>query len=300
MPSDDEVEPARLFVEQSQHDTLAMARRNRRDADVHRAARDAQADPAILRQALLRDVETRHHLDARDQERRDRALGLQHFAQHAVHAEAHHEAVLEWLDVDVRGVFLDRLGQHGVDQADDWRVVLALEQVRRLGQALCEAREVGFVLDALDDLSGLAAAAFIGLAQQVVECRGGHAFDHERHAEEAPQLRDCGRLRALAVDDLCLAVDDGAHQDAMAFRKREGQASHRGDRPWWSRSRTALGHSPGPLGPVAMSWEGGGEAGAGWAVGGAAGPIRVGNVGLVSPGISLTLPLFCSSCRLRK
>ena len=28
----------------------------------------------------------------------------QHFAQHAVDAEAHHQAVLERLDVDVRGV----------------------------------------------------------------------------------------------------------------------------------------------------------------------------------------------------
>ena len=33
-------------------------------------------------------------------------LRLQHFAQHAVDAEAHHQAVLERLDVDVRGVFL--------------------------------------------------------------------------------------------------------------------------------------------------------------------------------------------------
>ena len=75
-------------------------------------------------------------------------LALQHLAQHAVDAEAHHEPVLERLDVDVRGVFLHRLREHGVDEADDRRVVFALEQVRLLGQLLRQMREVGGFLDA--------------------------------------------------------------------------------------------------------------------------------------------------------
>ena len=50
-------------------------------------------------------------------ERRDGAPALQDFAQHAVDAEAHHQAVLERLDVDVRGVFLHGLREHRVDEA---------------------------------------------------------------------------------------------------------------------------------------------------------------------------------------
>ena len=106
-----------------------------------------QADAPVLRQALLGDVELRHDLDARDHQRRDRALGLQHLAQHAVDAEAHDQAVLERLDVDVGGVLLDRLGEHGVDQADDRRIVVAVEQVGLLGQFLRQMRQVGGVVE---------------------------------------------------------------------------------------------------------------------------------------------------------
>ena len=64
--------------------------------------------------------------------------GAQHFAQHAVDAEAHDETVLVRLDVDVRRAFLDRFGQERVDQADDRRVVLAFEQVFGFGQFVGE------------------------------------------------------------------------------------------------------------------------------------------------------------------
>ena len=68
-----------------------------------------------------------------DDQRRDRALGLQHFPQHAIHPEPHDEAILERLDVNVRGVVLDGRGQQRVDEADDRRVIIALEKVGRLG-----------------------------------------------------------------------------------------------------------------------------------------------------------------------
>ena len=118
-----------------------------------------------------------------------RALGLQHLAQHAVDAEADHEPVLVGLDVDVGSVFLDRLCQHGIDQADDRGVVLALHEVGRLRQALGKPREVGFALDALDDLPGLAAAAFVGLAQQLVERR------FARRARSRAECRGTGGVR---------------------------------------------------------------------------------------------------------
>ncbi len=89
----------------------------------------------------------RHDLDARHHQRGHGALGLQHLAQHAVDAEAHHQAVLERLDVDVRGVLLHRLGQHRIDQADDRRIVVALEQIGLLGQFLRQVRQIGGVLE---------------------------------------------------------------------------------------------------------------------------------------------------------
>ena len=150
------------------HHALAVARRKRRDAHVDRTPGDPEADASVLRQALLGDVELRHDLDARDDQRRDRAPALQHFAQHAVDAEAHHQPVLERLDVDVGRVFLHRLREHGVDEADDRRVVFALEQVGLFGQVLREVREVGGFLDAFGGLHGVV-AGFVGLAQQRVE-----------------------------------------------------------------------------------------------------------------------------------
>ena len=48
------------------HDRLAVDARQRDDAEVDVAALDRQPDAAVLRQALLGDVEVGHDLDARD------------------------------------------------------------------------------------------------------------------------------------------------------------------------------------------------------------------------------------------
>ena len=162
------MQAAGLLVENTHHDALAVPAgmvETRRSTD-----RPAilQADASVLRQALLGDVELRHDLDARDDQRRDRAPALQHLVQHAVDAEAHHQPVLERLDVDVRGVFLDRLREHRVDQPDDRRVVLALEQVGLFGQILREVREVGGFFDACGRLHRVV-AGLVGLAQQRIE-----------------------------------------------------------------------------------------------------------------------------------
>ncbi len=57
-----------------------MTRGNRGHAHIDRAAGDLQADAAVLRQALLGDVEFRHDLDARDDQWRDGSPRLEHFA----------------------------------------------------------------------------------------------------------------------------------------------------------------------------------------------------------------------------
>ena len=119
-------------VEQAQHDALAERGRYRRDAQVDVAAGDAQADSAVLRQALLGDIEARHHLDPRG-DRRLKALGRrQYVVHHPVHAEAHHHFLFENFNMDVAGAVLDRLRQDAVDELDDRRRIVGTRQVQRL------------------------------------------------------------------------------------------------------------------------------------------------------------------------
>src|SRR5690606_5985377 len=164
-----ELQAAGLLVEQTQYDALAMACRNRRDAHVDRTARDAQRDASVLRQALLGDVELRHDLDARDDERGDGALRLQYLAKHAVNAKPDDETVFERLDMDIGRIVLYGLRQDGVDQLDDRRLIVAFEQIGGLGQVLGEMREVGTVFHSADHLHRHVAAAFVMLAEQLIE-----------------------------------------------------------------------------------------------------------------------------------
>ena len=202
-----EFEPPALFVEQPQHHALAMAGGDGRDAHVDRASGHAQADTPVLRQALLGDVESRHDFDARDHHRRHRAARLQHFAQHAVDAEAHHQAVLKGFDVDVRGALAHRLREHRVDQADDRRVIAALEQVGLFRQVLHQVGEVGMALESLDRLHRFV-AGLIGLLQQCVEFfRTDRRVGH-RHAQQAPRFGHRRRRyrRAVQAFDCALGL----------------------------------------------------------------------------------------------
>ena len=127
------VEHQLVFVEQTQDDLLAEERRQARHAEVdllERAVdREPDLDAAVLRQALLGDVELRHDLDAR----RDRVAELHrrrhHVVEDAVDAEPDAELLLVRLDVDVARALLDRRHQHQVHEPDDRRfAALPLER----------------------------------------------------------------------------------------------------------------------------------------------------------------------------
>ncbi len=154
-----------MLVQQAQYDTLAVAGGHRRDAHVDRPAGNAQGDAAVLRQAFLGDVELGHDLDAGHDQRRERAARLEHFAQHAVDAEAYAEPVLVRLDMHVGCVVLDRFGQDGVDEADDRRIVVAFEQIGGFLQLLGDLQQVHLFVEAADHLHGHLAALFVGLLQ---------------------------------------------------------------------------------------------------------------------------------------
>ena len=130
------------LVQQAQHGTFAMGARQGTHAHIHGAGADAQADAAILRQALLGNVEFGHDLQARDQRRMQRAVGLHHITQRAVDAKTHGRVALVGFNMDVTGTITGGLRQQGVEHADDGRVVGSFQQVFNGRQGLHHARKI--------------------------------------------------------------------------------------------------------------------------------------------------------------
>ncbi len=123
-----QVEPAACLSRCRSTYPLAVAARDGGHAHVDRAAGDAQADATVLRRTLLDDVQPGHHLGHRDTTS-GACLGLQHLAQHAIGGSATTEQFSK-ARRGCPGVFLHRLGEHGVDEpADDGRVIVGFQQV---------------------------------------------------------------------------------------------------------------------------------------------------------------------------
>ncbi len=217
-----QVQPAGLLVQEPHDDALALSHGKGGDPHVHGPAGDAQGDASVLGQALLGDIELRHDLDAGDERRAQPGRGLQDLAQDAVDAETDHQAALEGLDVDVRGLLLDRLRQQGVDQADDRGVVLGLHQVLRLRKLVGHAVQVHVVADALHGLRGLAGGALVDLAQEPLETLLVDALKGQRAAQAAAKLGDGRRPYAASVghpDLACLPIEGN---EAVAPSERKG------------------------------------------------------------------------------
>ena len=91
-----------------------------------------ERDTAVLRLAALGDVELRENLQPRRHAGGHLLRDALHLAEHAVDAEAHGECVLLRLEVDVGGVFLRRLEDERVHEANERAVrdaVVGLEVV---------------------------------------------------------------------------------------------------------------------------------------------------------------------------
>ncbi len=120
------------LVQEPEHHPLAEGRGDDGDADVHALVADLHLDAAVLREALLGDVELGHDLDARDQRRLDAPRQVQQVVEHAVDPVADLQRVGIGLDVDVARAVLDGLGEDQVDELDDGRVARFVQQVGRL------------------------------------------------------------------------------------------------------------------------------------------------------------------------
>jgi len=62
--------------------------------------------------------------------------------------KTHDQAVLKRLNVNIGGVFANRLRQHRIDQPDDRCIIVTLEQIGLLGQLLRKVCEVRWCLRA--------------------------------------------------------------------------------------------------------------------------------------------------------
>ncbi len=110
-----------------------------------------------------------HHLDPGHQQRTQGTRRLQGFAQHSIYSKPYQQAILERLDMDVRGIFLDRLGQQGVDQADDRCVIGAFQQIFRLRQTQRHLIEINIFTKILHHPRRAVAVALIAVLQQTLE-----------------------------------------------------------------------------------------------------------------------------------
>ena len=100
------------LIEQAHHHRLAVLHRHGRDAHVDLGVAHLDVEAAVLRQALLGDVQPGHQLQAQHQRRGDLGIGLGLHVQHAVDAEADDQPGLLRLDVDVGGAHAHRVLEH--------------------------------------------------------------------------------------------------------------------------------------------------------------------------------------------
>ena len=114
-----QVEADVAAVEHAHDDAFAEHGGQDADAEVDRLVVDVQFDAAVLGHAAFGDVQVGHDLDAAADGGGDVRGRRHHLVQHAVDAVAHLEFALERLEVDVRGLVLDGLQQHEVDQLAD-------------------------------------------------------------------------------------------------------------------------------------------------------------------------------------
>ena len=198
-----------ILVQDSQDDFLTVDGGQGGDAHVHHAGGGFHGYPPVLGTPPLGDIQFTHDLDARDHERRQRATGLEHFAKNAVDTEAYAQPVLVRFNVHVGRVVLDGFGQDRVDETNDRRIVIALEQVGRFLQLLRDAKASGVLVEEvtwarLGQITGGAVHQGIVLQPAAAET-----------LDLASLIEGCGAVGEspllIAVDGLTVAVGERGH-----------------------------------------------------------------------------------------
>ena len=146
---------------------------------------------AVLRDALLSDVQLSHHLESRYQKRCQHALGRQHFGKHAVNAVAHGEPVFEGFDVNIGRLLFHGLRQNSVNQSNDRRIVLGIHKVAQIRNLIDELGEVDVRRQILRHLRRLILVALIGATEARLEGGFIDLLKRKLSASSASHLEQC-------------------------------------------------------------------------------------------------------------
>ena len=239
-----QAELAAAFVQQPQHCALAMGAGQRADPHIHRAGADAQADAAVLRQTLFRNIQVRHDFQAGNQRGVQRPVGLHHLAQGTIDPKAHTGMALVRLDVNVTGAVARGLGQQCIEHADDGRVVRGFQQILHRGQVLHHAGQVNAALHFADH-RGCAGLAFgISGADALGQRAGVRQLQAQRRDTGtvfAEDLADRASIRAGVVPQrqgVTIIVEQ--QRIAAGKRVRKGVAQSHGRQSVGKKSQRLL------------------------------------------------------------
>ena len=161
-----------------------------------------------MRQTFFGDIQTRHYFYTRHDRICDRFFRTQYFAQNAIDTKAHDETILERFDVNIARAFFHRLGENGVDESNDRRVVFRFEQILRFGQFVGERFQIEVVVEICNHGARIV-ALFVQRAQQTFEAGG--VVDDAISAER----RDNGAALSTFRDE--------RHRDKRHLRRRHAR-----------------------------------------------------------------------------
>ena len=156
---------------------------------------------------LLRDIQVGHHLDARDEGSVQGTLGFDHVAQAAVDAKTYHRARFEGFDVDIRRTFAQRLGQQRIDQPDDGRVVLRLQQVFDRRQILRQPAQIKIGRYIVGHVGRLTIMTREHLGNSRLERLGAERFYPYRSAQHPTQLHQTVEIISGTHQYIDLTID---------------------------------------------------------------------------------------------
>src|SRR5262249_40188757 len=111
-----------VLVEDADRHALALLGREGRDAEVDAAVLDRDADPAVLGNALLGDVQVAHDLDPGDDGAHHPFRDVRSLPKDAINAETDTHVLFTAFEMNIGGTLAHRLAEDAVDEFDHRRV----------------------------------------------------------------------------------------------------------------------------------------------------------------------------------